>query len=489
MAYNGLGQRLSMDAAGVIAHYVMDGDQPLTADSSGNTTYYLYGRGAIGEKTNVWNYSLPDGSNTPRQLTDALGEITLSSRYTPWGDTLETYGTGNFTYGYFGGVMDAATGLLYVGNGQYYDPATGRFLTRGVNPNSTNPYTPWNPIGAVVGPLGLLSMFYSRKKKGGKDGMFLVLLLMIVTVGITLSACRPAPVPTQEPTTPPATSTPSPIASQAPSSTPSPISTQTQAPTNTPVVPICTLTVGEGIHPITSPYGGNEVMTLYNKMKGYPDGWWQKHPNQPIYKFTFEVFIGLMIVHEGAGMDINENLTAELTAQQLYIGGWNPAYCSMGQCSQNAAANQWGAQSQSVGLILDAYVRGTKDISEFSSYHGDQNKEIEIALEMGNKALHPSSLNLDKDNALSVYGNDAAWVIKINREAENPESKYMKRYAYHVYPDGDPRSIYYFTGVNDGAAVYASTNQQNCWKKELDCYEAPNPVIVNNPASGNFGDN
>jgi len=35
------------------------------------------------------------------------------------GDTLETYGTGNFTYGYFGGVMDAATGLLYVGYGQY----------------------------------------------------------------------------------------------------------------------------------------------------------------------------------------------------------------------------------------------------------------------------------------------------------------------------------------------------------------------------------
>ena len=27
--------------------------------------------------------------------------------------------------------MDAATGLLYVGNGQYYDPATGRFLTHG----------------------------------------------------------------------------------------------------------------------------------------------------------------------------------------------------------------------------------------------------------------------------------------------------------------------------------------------------------------------
>ena len=85
--------------------------------------------------------------------------------------------------------MDAATGLLYVGNGQYYDPATGRFLTRIVNPDSTNPYVPWNPIGAIVGPIGLISLLASRKKKGSKAGTFLVLLLVMMTVGMTLSAC------------------------------------------------------------------------------------------------------------------------------------------------------------------------------------------------------------------------------------------------------------------------------------------------------------
>jgi hypothetical protein len=76
----------------------------LGTDSS-NT--YLYGLGAIGEKTNTWNFALPDGSNTPRQLTDVQGEITLSARYTPWGDSLEIHGTGNFTFGYLGGVLDA----------------------------------------------------------------------------------------------------------------------------------------------------------------------------------------------------------------------------------------------------------------------------------------------------------------------------------------------------------------------------------------------
>ena len=100
MDYNGLGQRLSMDAAGVIAHYVLDGDQPLIATSNGNTNFYMYGLGVIAEKTDAWSYSLPDGTNTPRQLANLSGGITLSARYTPWGDTLDTYGTGNFTFGY-----------------------------------------------------------------------------------------------------------------------------------------------------------------------------------------------------------------------------------------------------------------------------------------------------------------------------------------------------------------------------------------------------
>jgi hypothetical protein len=53
---------------------------------------------------------LPDGADTPRQLADVSGEITLSVRYIPWGDVLDSYGNGNFTFGNFGGVMDATTG-------------------------------------------------------------------------------------------------------------------------------------------------------------------------------------------------------------------------------------------------------------------------------------------------------------------------------------------------------------------------------------------
>ena len=138
-----------MDAAGVIAHYVLDGDRHFTAEFGGNTTFDLYGLGGIGEKNTAWSYSLPDGTNTPRQLSDLSGEITLSARYTPWGDTLDTFGTSGFTFGYLGGVLDTATGLLYVGNGQYYDPSTVHLIWS-VNRYSTNPDAPWNPIGALL---------------------------------------------------------------------------------------------------------------------------------------------------------------------------------------------------------------------------------------------------------------------------------------------------------------------------------------------------
>ena len=119
-------------------------------------------------------------------------------------------------------MLDATTGLLYVGNGQYYDPATGRFLTRDVYPNSTNPYVPWNPIGAILAPLAVLSMFYGRKKKRSKWDSLVILVLLGVTVGIGVVACAPQPSVTpasgQQSTPIPSdnTSPPNPAPSQTP---------------------------------------------------------------------------------------------------------------------------------------------------------------------------------------------------------------------------------------------------------------------------------
>jgi RHS repeat-associated protein len=194
----------------------------------------------------------PSGVNTPRQLADPDGDITLSTRYTPWGDTLDIYGTGNFSFGYFGGVIDVATGLLYVGNGQYFDPATGRFLTRDASPNSTNPYVPWSPLGALIGPLGLVVLFFGRRKKGSKASMLLVLLLVGVTVGMTLASCAPGGKGGSSPTIPPSNGTPG-GPGTFPSSAPIPSST----PTPTLNIPECPTA------PPTSTLIGNFIMSAY----------------------------------------------------------------------------------------------------------------------------------------------------------------------------------------------------------------------------------
>jgi RHS repeat-associated protein len=85
---------------------------------------------------------LSDGAGSTRQLVDEEGVVNLSVSYTPWGDAMEIYGSGMLNLGYMSGVYDAGTGLIYMGNGQYYDPGTGRFLTRGAQQDQSNPYTP-----------------------------------------------------------------------------------------------------------------------------------------------------------------------------------------------------------------------------------------------------------------------------------------------------------------------------------------------------------
>jgi YD repeat-containing protein len=132
MAYDGLSQRRLVIAwAGgisVTTTYVVDPAQNgavLAATSGGQTTYYVQGpTGPLAELTTSWGYYLADGQGSVRQLTDATGAVTLQRRYSPWGEILDQEGTGDFAWGYLGGLMDAASGLIYVGARQYFDPAT-----------------------------------------------------------------------------------------------------------------------------------------------------------------------------------------------------------------------------------------------------------------------------------------------------------------------------------------------------------------------------
>ena len=173
-------------------HYLCVGGWTIPLASAGElTTAYLYGLGMIGEQTYAWAYTLPDGTNTPRQTVDASGAVTLTSSYTLWGDTLEAHGTGSFAYGYFGGIMDTATGFLYVGGGQYYDPQTGRFLNRSAQPDQSNPYVPWKsgPSGAMLAPIAMLALIYGGTRKRGKLDNLVIALVLLGAAGMSLSAC------------------------------------------------------------------------------------------------------------------------------------------------------------------------------------------------------------------------------------------------------------------------------------------------------------
>jgi len=209
MVYNSGGQRLRITAwqggLSITSTYVVDSQASgavLAATTDGQTTYYVHGYGVVAEHTSSWAYYLKDGQATVRQLTDAAGAVTLLRTYDPFGQVLTQQGSGNLTWGYFGGLLDAATGLIYFGNGLYYDPFTGRFLTPGGG--GQNPYVPSgrsDPLGAMLGTTALLALFARRRRRNNKSDGWWLALIVLIGMSAGLVACEPGPGP--GPTPPP----------------------------------------------------------------------------------------------------------------------------------------------------------------------------------------------------------------------------------------------------------------------------------------------
>ena len=73
-----------------------------------------------------------DGGGSVRQLTDSTGKVTDEYEYDAFGNSFTKSGTTPNNYLYRGEQFDADLGLYYL-RARYYNPNTGRFLSRDPN--------------------------------------------------------------------------------------------------------------------------------------------------------------------------------------------------------------------------------------------------------------------------------------------------------------------------------------------------------------------
>jgi RHS repeat-associated protein len=132
-AYRSDGLRHSRTAAGVTTTYTWDvsAGLPVVLQDGANT--YLYGLGgSLVSQTNgtgVQTYLLSDGLGSTRALTDASGSVTATYDYDAFGALRASTGTGATEYRFTGQQEDTALGYQYL-RARYYDPTTGRFISK-----------------------------------------------------------------------------------------------------------------------------------------------------------------------------------------------------------------------------------------------------------------------------------------------------------------------------------------------------------------------
>ena len=127
-AYNGDGVRISKTIDGLATQYLVDLVASLPVVISDTEAIYVYGVDIIAQQQAQRYYYVHDGLGSARQLTDESGEIAETYPYDPFGVPLSA-GTAYNPFRYTGEAWDAEAELLYL-RARYYQPATGRFVTR-----------------------------------------------------------------------------------------------------------------------------------------------------------------------------------------------------------------------------------------------------------------------------------------------------------------------------------------------------------------------
>ena len=152
MVYDAFGNRVSKTVNNVTTQYLVEDDvnptglpQVLEEVQNGAAVRtYTYGLQRISESQMVsgtWTTSFYgyDGAGSVRQLTNVLGAVTDEYEYDAFGNSFTKTGTTPNNYLYRGEQFDSDLGLYYL-RARYYNPNTGRFLSR--DPEDGKPWDP-----------------------------------------------------------------------------------------------------------------------------------------------------------------------------------------------------------------------------------------------------------------------------------------------------------------------------------------------------------
>jgi RHS repeat-associated protein len=130
--YNGLGQRIQAQDSGGVVKFAWDGSDVVIERDAGNVVQAVYTKrpdlyGTLvslhrGTATSTYHY---DGLGSTRQLTDAY-------LYRAFGESIAASGTTTNPYRFVGeaGYQTDTTWQVQYLRGRWYEPATGRFLSR-----------------------------------------------------------------------------------------------------------------------------------------------------------------------------------------------------------------------------------------------------------------------------------------------------------------------------------------------------------------------
>lgn len=147
--YDGLGNRLRKHMGTAVTRYIFDTSGSLSrlmatsGDQNYASTFWIYGLGLI--KDGDGRYMLEDASGNVRFATSSTGSKSASNNYDPFGNNIATSGLFS-EFQYNTQQLDTESNMYFL-RARYYDPETGRFISRDpvkgplTNPQTQNPYS------------------------------------------------------------------------------------------------------------------------------------------------------------------------------------------------------------------------------------------------------------------------------------------------------------------------------------------------------------